>query len=490
MSKEKKIAWEIIALILVLIAAFSLRFNDILWETYGFGEIELKQAADEYAKGNFVNNFYIFDTPPLSKYMFAASIMAFGSSEFALRIVPLLFGMLTIAALFFTVRKVYNPRTALLASAITAFSILQIESSRYAQLETMLAFFYVLAAYFLWEAVHDNKKYAFAALGISLGLALSIKFTSVIILAAVLAYSLYTRQIKLSLRPNFSINIKNWLLKSLIIMLVVFFASWPFGFSKLHAEANISVDYGNETRMQHVEADIPIMLLSFSRRIFSSIDTGADNPPIMTVPVLNYFLLFAVKESLLVLALVFAGLYFMIKKPLKQDALVVTFVLTCLVLLSFQKTFISYRHIAPLVPFLGIIASRPIGGLKNSGQVIAIIAAALILFGYAAISGPSYALSYNPLKNILGAQDSEFRFSEGMRETVDYATQNCKSVFTSDYYKFMMEPYYNKFSSSAGCAVRGISGTGVVDGYIQAHNCTLAKTVSKNSITLVEIYSC
>lgn len=489
MSKKKRITWEIIAIIFILVAAFFLRFNNLSWETYGYGEVELKQAAEEYVKGNFVNNFYIFDTPPLSKYLFALSIAALGSSEFALRIISLIFGMLAILAVYLTVKRIYNTNTALFTSAVTAFSILQIEFSRYAQLETMLTLFYILIVYFLWSAVNE-KKHAFIFLGISLGIALAIKFSSLIVLATVIIYAIYARQIRFSIRPNFSISVKNWLLKALIIALVVFAVSWPFGFSKLHTEADISVNYGVDVRVQHIESDIPTMLLSFSRRIFSSVDVYSSYPPIMAIPVLNYFLLFAIKESLLVLALLFIGLYFTIKNPLKQDALVITFILTFLLLMSFQKTFISYRHITPLVPFFGIIASRPIGRLKNSRQIIAIIAAALILFAYAAFSGPSYALSYNPLKNILGLPDSEFRFSEGMKETISYATQNCSSVFTSGYYKFMMEPYYKKFSLPAECAVKGISGADVVDEYIGRHNCTLAKTVSTNSIKLVEIYSC
>ncbi len=490
MSKTKWANFGLMAIILIVIAAFFVRFNNISWETYGYGEIELKQAADEYIKGNFVNNFYIFDTPPLAKYMFAASILILGNTEFALRIIPLLFGIFAVFAAFFAVRKMYNERVALLTSIITAFSILQIEFSRYAQLETILTFFYILIVYFLWEAVHDNRKYTFVFLGVSLGLALAVKFTSVIVLVAALIYILYTKQIKFSIKPNFSMNIKNWLLKALVIMLVVFLVSWPFGFSTLHTEANISVNYGGEIREQHIEANVPIVLLSFSRRIFSSVDSAISHPLSMNIPVLNYFFLYIVKESLLLIVLVAIGVYFVAKKPLKEDKLIIIFILTFLALLSFQRTVISYRHITPLVPFFAILASRWVDKLKDPKRMITIAVIAVILFWYAAFSGPSYALSYNPLKNALGIYDSEFRFSEGMRDTIDYVAQNCSSVFTSDYYKFVMEPYYDKFSLTASCAVKGVSGTEVVNNYIQLHACTLSKTITKNSLDLIEIYSC
>ncbi|HLC77322.1 MAG TPA: glycosyltransferase family 39 protein [archaeon] len=481
--------YGLILLAIILVTAFFLRFNDLSWETYGYGEVEIKQAADEYVKGNFVNNFYIFDTPPLSKYMFALSIAIFGASESALRIVPLIFGMLTIVAIFLATRKMYNEKTALLASAITAFSILQIEFSRYAQLETMLSFFYVLTVYFLWGAV-NNRKYAYVFFGLSLGLSIAIKFTSVIILVGALVYILYTKQVKFSIKPSFSISIKNWILKSLVIALAVFIVSWPFGFSQLYMSADISVNYGGQIREQHIEADAPIMLLSFARRIFSSVESDVVYPLAMKIPILNYFLLYAVRESLLFLALLVAGIYFAARKPLQQDRLIIIFIVTFLVLLSFQRTLISYRHIVPMVPLLAIISSRWLTKLSNSKQFVSISVIGLILLLYAALSGTSYSLSYNPLKNVLGVPDSEFRFSEGMRETIDYAKENCESVFTSDYYKFIMEPYYDKFSPSAECAVKGISGTAMVDEYVVSHSCVISKTITKNSISLIEIYSC
>ena len=489
MSEKKWFSLELLAIIIVLIAAFFLRFNNISWETYGYGEVELKQAAEGYARGNIVNNFYIFDTPPVSKYILAVSIMTIGSAEFALRIVPLIFGVLTVVALFFMVRKMYNSRVALLASTITAFSILQIQFSRYAQLETMLSFFYILVVYFAWEAT-KNKKYAWLLLGISLGISIAIKFTSLIILVALLIYAIYTKEIKFSIRPNFSMNIKNWVLKSLLAALVVFVVSWPFGFSTLHTEANLSVDYGGSVRSQHIESNVPIIILSVGRRIFSSIDSDIIYPLAMKIPLLNYFFLYIVKESLLILVLLAAGIYFLAKKPLKEDKLIIIFVIVFLALLSFQRTLISYRHVTPLVPFFAIIASRWIGKLNNARQLMAIFGIGLILFAYASLSGPSYALSYNPLKDALGIQDSEFRFSEGMNSTIEYITKNCESVFTSDYYRFMVEPYYDKFSSSAKCVVSGISGTNATENYIQSHNCSISKTVIKNSVKLIEIYSC
>ena len=499
MSKEKLIdrnlIW-IIALILILAAAFFVRFNNLSWETYGYGEVEIKQAADEYLKGNFVNNFYIFDTPPFSKYIFAASIAFFGESEFALRVIPLIFGVLTVAALFFMAKKMYNTKLALLAASLTAFSILQIQFSRYAQLETMLSFFYILIAYFTWDAVHNSKKYTFVFLGVFIGLAMATKFTSIIILVSVIAYAIYARHIRLSIRPNFSLNISNWVIKAILISIVLFFIVWPFGFARLHADANISVDYGGTLRSQEIKANVPIFLLSFSRRIFTSVSEQVNYPILMEIPVVNYFLLYITKESILVVVLLTAGIYFMLKKPAKPDVLIAIVIITFLVLLSFQRTLISYRHITPVVPFLSVLAARWIYGLKKRWLAITAVIA-ILMFAYAAITGPAYSLSYNPMKNVFGIQDTESRDSEGMRETIGYI-ENCSSTYAGDYYRFMIEPYYKNvttdFNSTTACAVKGNIDKGFEGGdaaiYIEKRNCTLAKTVSKNSIKLIEIYRC
>src|SRR3989338_4476794 len=98
-------------LVLILVLGAFLRFQNLSWETYSYSEVEMKQAADEYAKGNFVNTYYIFDTPPLAKYIFAAIVLA-GDSEPNLRMVSALFGVLTIMAVFLLARKLYGPKLA------------------------------------------------------------------------------------------------------------------------------------------------------------------------------------------------------------------------------------------------------------------------------------------------------------------------------------------------------------------------------------------
>ena len=476
-----------IAIALILLATFFLQVNNIDWETYGYAEIEIKEAAESYAKGNFINNYYLFDTPPFGKYIFA--VASVGASETALRMVSVIFGLLAVLATFFLGKKLYGNNAGLLAAAISGFSMIHIQFSRYAQLETTLSLFLILMVYFLWDTMHDGKRYAYIFLGVSIGLALATKFTSVIFLTAVIVYAIYTRHIRASIRPNFSLIINNKILKAIIISAVAFLAVWPFGFVRLHAEANISVDYGNEVRDQQVSADIPIILLSFSRRIFAS--AGAPTEGTLSVPVLNYFLLYIVKESILIIPLIAAGIYFMLKRPLKPDKMILIFLATFFILVSAQQTYVSYRHLVPAIPLLSIAASRWVVCIKKQRILIGAIAA--VLFIQAWLAGPSYALHFNPLKEPFGIPDSELRFNEGMREAIGYIKENCTSTYASDYYRVMAEPYYEKIHSSppGDCVIKGNANDMFdADSYIQKNNCALAKAVSKNDISLIEIYRC
>lgn len=481
----------VLAFIIVLVAAFFLRASALDWETFGYGEIEVKQAAQEYAKGNFVDNVYIFDTPPVGKYLFALSIVFFGLSELSLRIIPLLFGMLSIIAVYLIARKFYSQNVALLSAVITSFSILHIQLSRYVQLETMLAFFYIMIVYFLWSASSRPRSWIFLA--VFLGLSVAVKFTSLIMVVVILVYALYSKELRLSLRPV-SIAMSGWLPKALVLSFLVFLLAWPFGLQTLPVDANVSVGVGGTATMREFHADVPIMVMSFFARISSSVDGGGGYPLIAEVPVVNYFVLYIAKESLLAVALLVAGAYFIFRHPKKPDALVLIMIAVFLLSLSFQRTLITYRHIVPLVPFFAIISSRWLETLKENRQLVMISAVAVALFAYALLSGPSYALSYNPLKEALAVPDSEFRFSEGMKETIGYLSENCSSAYASGFYRFMIEPYYaNVTSSFAGqpCIVMGhIESDNPVQQYVESEGCALAHRSSAGSVSLVDVYSC
>ena len=487
----------VLIFIFIIIAGAFLRLNNLSWETYSYSEVEMKQAADQYAKGNFINTYYIFDTPPLSKYLFAAAAI-FSNTEFSLRLVSVLFGILTIVAVFFLCKKLYNIKTGLLASSITAFSIIHLQFSRYVQQETMLSFFYVMIAYFTWDAIHEKRKHTFVFLGIFLGLALATKFISIILIIFIVIYAIYEKSIKISIRPRFSLSIDNWILKSIILSLIVLFLAWPFGFARLHTDATLSVHYGNEIRTQEIHSDIPIMILSFGRRLFTSLSENTAYPVVLKLPILNYFLFYLAKESILIILLLIFGIYYVIKKPLKQDKFILILIIMFFVLLSFQLTNITYRHVTSVIPFLAILSSRCLGRIKIRWQTLFIVMISTLLFLHAFLIGPSYVFYFNPLRDTFGIIDTEAKEAEGMHETVAYLNENCSTTYAGDYYRFMIEPYYDNVTTSqkilTQCVVKGnisdVFEKGDVTNYIKSRDCTISRTVYKNSIKVLDIYMC
>src|SRR3989344_4526230 len=483
-------------LIVVLVLGVFLRTYNLGWETYSYSEVEIKQAADDYAKGNFIHSYYIFDTPPLPKYIFAAATVL-QNSEVSLGLVSVLFGMMTVIAVFFLAKKLYGGKVALLAATITAFSTVHVQLSRYVQQETMLSFFYVMVVYFLWEATNENRKYTFLYLGIFLGLALATKFISVIVVVCIIVYCIYRKQIKFSIRPNFSLGVSNWIIKSFVVMLIVFCALWPFGFSTLKTDVAISVDFVSEVRTQQVSANVPIMALSFARRIFTSIGAEYTNPLLLSIPVVNYLVIYLIKETIFIIPLLLFGMYFILKKPSKQDIFVLVFISVFLIMLSFHKTNINYRHMTGLVPFFSIIASRWIQNIKPDWQKAAMVLVATVFFVYAFFSGPSYALHYNPIKDVLGIPDTDSKMSEGMSQAIGYIEANCTSTYAGPYYRFMAEQYYHSFvtfNESAQCVIKGDIHSsyegGNVSDYLKGKNCQIDTTVYRDAIKILDIYKC
>src|SRR3989338_11681029 len=142
MKKEKM---HVIILLVVLLLAAYLRFSQLDYATLGPGEVEIYEAAKDYASGNILKSFYIFDTPPMPKYLGALMLIIFGFSESALRLIPAIFGIATVLLTYLFAKKFYNKNTGLLAASFVAFSFIHIQFSRYFQLEVMLSFFFLIA---------------------------------------------------------------------------------------------------------------------------------------------------------------------------------------------------------------------------------------------------------------------------------------------------------------------------------------------------------
>lgn len=118
----------------------------------------------------------------------AISAKIFGLNEFALRFPSVLFGVLTIWAVYLLGKEIFDKKIALVSSVLVTFLNIEILWSRQARPYQALQFFYLLSAYFTYKAVKTEKfeKYflGFLVAGVSAslfhGLGLVILFDSLL----------------------------------------------------------------------------------------------------------------------------------------------------------------------------------------------------------------------------------------------------------------------------------------------------------------------
>lgn len=488
----------LIAFLLILIGASFLRFNDLSWETLGYSEVETLQAVNEYLKGNFVHNFYTFDTPPLRRYIVALSLYVMGFSEFSFRLLAALLGILLVGLTFHISRRLYKDNlTALFASSIVAFSIIHLQFSRYLTDDLTLSLFYLISLYAFWNYSKTKDRESYILLGISLGLGFASRFMMIFPLITIIICALWKKIIHVKLRP-LTISIENGLVKSFLIAIVVFFIVWPFSLVSLQTNFTVSVpDLDNHENK--FSFNIPIFMLSAGKRLTNA---GVDAPVgIYAVPVMSYFLAFLAKEFILITILFFVGLAYIFRNARPQDKFILFSLVLFFILLWFQKWGYTYRYVVIVIPLIAIVAARSLSFLvKGYQKLLVILVVSVILFLHAFTSGPSYALSYSPLKGVLLEPEIEGVFSEGMKESMNFLVQNCNKTLSGPIFAFNMNAYHKNFATSNSselnfpiCVVENLLSESESRGireFLESHNCTLEKTVVKSGTPVNNIYTC
>lgn len=128
-------------------------------------------------------------SPPLFLWV-EHGILILGNSEFILRIIPALLGVLTIP-LFYLVGKEFCDRNAgLIAAAACSVSPFLIFYSQEARAYAMLLFFMALATLFFLKALKSDRLIHFVLFGIFSALALWTHYYAIVMIAALVVYAL------------------------------------------------------------------------------------------------------------------------------------------------------------------------------------------------------------------------------------------------------------------------------------------------------------
>lgn len=123
--------------------------------------------------------------PPLAKEFMVLAIYIFGDTSFAWRFFSAFFGIGSIILIYFITLKLFKNRTAaLIASFLAGLDGLLLVMSRIAMNDSYFVFFSLLTIYFYLS----NRK---LLMSLSLGLAISAKWTGVFLILGVLLFEIY-----------------------------------------------------------------------------------------------------------------------------------------------------------------------------------------------------------------------------------------------------------------------------------------------------------
>ena len=191
---------ENLVLLVILFIAFFLRSWDIGWNGFNGDEsIYSGQAASLLGEKDFLKDFAVFRAHPLlvqSMISFAFSI--FGIQDVVARIIPVIFGSLTVYLTYLVGRELFDKRTALICSLILAIMPFHIIFSRQVILDIPLSFFVTLFLYFVARYQKTGKNFLCYWIGVSSGLCILSKEVGAIMIAIFIAYTLMTRTLNLN----------------------------------------------------------------------------------------------------------------------------------------------------------------------------------------------------------------------------------------------------------------------------------------------------
>lgn len=218
-----------IILFLILIFAFGIRIYNLTFEGLWTDELISIYASNPYISLRRMYNVLHFwdQTPPLYPILFWAWLKVFGFTEFNARFFSVLGGMLSLVAIYFLIKELYNKSTALIITFILSVTPYHIYFSR--EVRSYIWAFLILTLlliFFVKQINNYTKKYnrwAFIALS-SLFLYVSY-FSFFIHIGLVVFIGLI---FLLKLKP---IQLKNWIIDYIIIG--ISYLPWFFPFIRI-----------------------------------------------------------------------------------------------------------------------------------------------------------------------------------------------------------------------------------------------------------------
>src|SRR6185503_974091 len=138
-------------LVFIIGLALFLRIWDIGWNGFNGDEsIYSGQAASLLGNEEFTSNFAVFRAHPLLlQSLVSIAFTLFGIQDTTARIVPVIFGTLTVFVTYLVAKQLFNKKIGLICSLVLALMPFHIVFSRQVIVDVPLSFFVVLFLYFI-----------------------------------------------------------------------------------------------------------------------------------------------------------------------------------------------------------------------------------------------------------------------------------------------------------------------------------------------------
>jgi dolichyl-phosphate-mannose--protein O-mannosyl transferase len=211
-----------------------------------FDEVYYPKWANEFIHGQVPFDVH----PPFVKIAIALSEIIFGNTVFAWRFFSALFGSLFIILIYDFSRKLFKDNLiALFSLILVSFEGLYLVLSRIGILEMITIFFFTLSLYCFWSFYESNKNKSLIWLivtGLSLGIALSCKWTNLAALGIIIVWIVLKWQ-------EISARQKPWVLFLFLIVLptIIYVSSFAIWFHSINDLYSKMIDWHKQTYNFH-----------------------------------------------------------------------------------------------------------------------------------------------------------------------------------------------------------------------------------------------
>jgi mannosyltransferase len=158
--------------------------------------------------------------PPLYAFFLHYWIMLFGDSEFAVRSLSVLFGVLAIPMMFVVGRLLFDEEAGLIGALIFALSLFNVQLSQEARMYSLMVLFALLSMYFFLRFLRKSSRAILAGYVVVTTLLL---YTHVFGLFVLLAQNIYLVALLLLSREK-TVRLRHWIVLQVIV--VGLFALW------------------------------------------------------------------------------------------------------------------------------------------------------------------------------------------------------------------------------------------------------------------------